>query len=180
MLVSSGITHRYRRLHGPRGAGRDALAGAHRPTAGAVTLDGVPVRDPRSRRRVSWMPQDVTAIRGLTVLEQVAYAGWCAGLGTAAGLDPAQRANFRAILADTRRDTTLVVSTHQTDDLADLFDHVTVLAAGRVAFEGTRHAFHALAAGDEPGRPAGSQPGEGDRASARDEHAFTLLVGDGA
>ena len=66
-----------------------------------------------------------------------------------AGLDPNQRARFRDILREVSRDVPVVVSTHQVDDLTDLFDTVVVMDHGRLPFSGTPAAFMALA-------PAGS------------------------
>ena len=66
-----------------------------------------------------------------------------------AGLDPGQRARFRDVLREISKDTPVVVSTHQVDDLTDLFDTVVVMDHGRLPFSGTPEAFMALA-------PAGS------------------------
>lgn len=54
-----------------------------------------------------------------------------------AGLDPEQRARFRALIAHLRAASDLVVSTHQTEDIVDSYDTVVVLAEGRVLFTGT-------------------------------------------
>lgn len=61
------------------------------------------------------------------------------------GLDPGQRARFRDILRDIANAAPVVVSTHQVDDLTDLFDTVVVLDHGRIRFEGSIGAFMALA-----------------------------------
>jgi ABC-2 type transport system ATP-binding protein len=66
-----------------------------------------------------------------------------------AGLDPRQRAHFREVVRDLVHAVPIVVSTHQIDDLTDLFDAVVVLDHGRIRFEGDVAAFMALA-------PAGS------------------------
>ena len=66
-----------------------------------------------------------------------------------AGLDPGQRARFRDVLREISRDVPVLVSTHQVDDLTDLFDTVVVMDHGRLPFSGTPEAFMALA-------PAGS------------------------
>ena len=72
-------------LLGPNGAGKSTvlklLSGYLAPRRGSVTYDG------SSRRRdlhrhVAWMPQVVTPLKGLTVEEQVEYAGWVAGLSS--------------------------------------------------------------------------------------------------
>jgi ABC-2 type transport system ATP-binding protein len=62
-----------------------------------------------------------------------------------AGLDPGQRARFRETLRRTAQDVPVVVSTHQVDDLTDLFDTVVVMDHGRIPFQGTTEAFMALA-----------------------------------
>ena len=62
-----------------------------------------------------------------------------------AGLDPNQRARFREVLRDISRDVPVLVSTHQVDDLTDLFDTVVVMDRGRLRFSGTPAEFMALA-----------------------------------
>ena len=63
-----------------------------------------------------------------------------------AGLDPEQRLRFRELLT-ARRDHTVVLSTHQTDDIAALCQRVIVLLEGRVQFDGTPPELAALAHG---------------------------------
>lgn len=53
------------------------------------------------------------------------------------GLDPEQRIRFREIMASTARTKTVLLSTHQTDDVADLCRRVIVVNSGRIAFTGT-------------------------------------------
>jgi ABC-2 type transport system ATP-binding protein len=53
------------------------------------------------------------------------------------GLDPEQRASLRALLAESARTSTVLLSTHQTEDVATLCERVVVLDAGRVCFDGT-------------------------------------------
>jgi ABC-2 type transport system ATP-binding protein len=67
-----------------------------------------------------------------------------------AGLDPGQRARFRDILREIGGDTQVVVSTHQVDDLSDLFDTVVVLDRGRIRFQGSVKDFMALAPAGSP------------------------------
>lgn len=69
-------------LLGENGSGKSTLlkvlCGYERPSGGSVSVDG----DHRRQtlfRQVGWMPQEVRAIRGLTVEEHVAYAAWMAG-----------------------------------------------------------------------------------------------------
>ncbi len=54
-----------------------------------------------------------------------------------AGLDPEQRLRFRELLGTAAGGATVLLSTHQTDDVAALCQRVVVLLEGRVAFAGT-------------------------------------------
>ncbi len=62
-----------------------------------------------------------------------------------AGLDPEQRLRFRELLGAHAGGATIVLSTHQTDDVAALCQHVIVLLAGRVCFAGTPADLAAIA-----------------------------------
>jgi ABC-2 type transport system ATP-binding protein len=53
------------------------------------------------------------------------------------GLDPEQRAVLRTLLSRAAGHATVVVSTHQTEDVAALCDRVVVLDSGQVAFDGS-------------------------------------------
>ena len=61
-----------------------------------------------------------------------------------AGLDPEQRARFREVLR-TLPHANVLVSTHQTDDLDELFDGVAVMDAGQIRYSGSVDEFRALA-----------------------------------
>lgn len=78
-------------LLGPNGAGKSTLlalgADALRPNRGDIRLQPLAqaqnerrARRAVYRRAVGWMPQQIRAVPGLTVQEQVAYAGWLKGL----------------------------------------------------------------------------------------------------
>jgi ABC-2 type transport system ATP-binding protein len=54
-----------------------------------------------------------------------------------ASLDPAQRHNFLAVVEELAEERSIVVSTHDVNDLATAFDRVLVLDGGRVTFDGT-------------------------------------------
>ena len=54
-----------------------------------------------------------------------------------AGLDPEQRLRFRELLGTEGAGSTVLLSTHQTDDVAALCQHVVVLLGGRVRFTGS-------------------------------------------
>lgn len=62
-----------------------------------------------------------------------------------AGLDPAQRTRFRDLLTELPADADALVSTHQVDDLSDLFNTVVVLDHGRIRYQGTPAEFLGLA-----------------------------------
>ena len=53
------------------------------------------------------------------------------------GLDPDQRIGLRTVLSDAGRHGTVLVSTHQTSEVAAFCQRVIVLLAGRVRFVGT-------------------------------------------
>jgi ABC-2 type transport system ATP-binding protein len=54
-----------------------------------------------------------------------------------AGLDPEQRLRFREIVSERSEDRTVILSTHQTEDVAAMCPRVVVLDEGRVLFDGT-------------------------------------------
>jgi len=64
-----------------------------------------------------------------------------------AGLDPEQRLRFRELLGTEAAGATVLLSTHQTDDVAALCQHVVVLLAGEVRFTGTPAELSSLAEG---------------------------------
>jgi ABC-2 type transport system ATP-binding protein len=63
------------------------------------------------------------------------------------GLDPEQRATLRAVMAEVARDAVVVLSTHQTEDLAALCERVVLLDGGRINYDGTVVEFVGQAAG---------------------------------
>ena len=75
------------------------------------------------------------------------------------GLDPAQRADLRRTLSALGHRSTVLLSTHQTEDVAALCERVVVLAGGTVRFDGAVTDLVATAVGqvwlaDEPGDDA--------------------------
>jgi ABC-2 type transport system ATP-binding protein len=52
------------------------------------------------------------------------------------GVDPEQRAALRTLLAEAARTSVVVLSTHQTDDVAALCERVIVLDGGRIHYDG--------------------------------------------
>ncbi|MER7001297.1 ATP-binding cassette domain-containing protein [Streptomyces sp. NPDC000410] len=72
-----------------------------------------------------------------------------------AGLDPQQRRTFRNVLASLTGQVRILMSTHDTQDLAEEADHVTVLHAGRILQHGTAKEFLAhTPPNTAPGRAA--------------------------
>jgi ABC-2 type transport system ATP-binding protein len=72
------------------------------------------------------------------------------------GLDPAQRADLRRTLSTLGHRSTVLLSTHQTEDVAALCERVVVLAEGTVRFDGAVSDLVATAVdrvwlADEPG-----------------------------
>jgi ABC-2 type transport system ATP-binding protein len=64
-----------------------------------------------------------------------------------AGLDPEQRLRFRELLGTEAAAATVLLSTHQTDDVAALCRHAVVLLEGAIRFTGTPAELAALAQG---------------------------------
>ncbi|GAB3467646.1 ABC transporter ATP-binding protein [Actinophytocola sediminis] len=71
-----------------------------------------------------------------------------------AGLDPAQRMQFRTLLREFADDTCVLVSTHLVEDVAAACSDVVLLDAGQVVFQGTAAELAAAGtdadAGDSP------------------------------
>jgi ABC-2 type transport system ATP-binding protein len=64
-----------------------------------------------------------------------------------AGLDPEQRLRFRELLSDVSGSSVVVLSTHQTEDVAAVCNRVVVIHEGAVRFDGTTHGLAELARG---------------------------------
>ncbi len=116
------------------------------------------------------------------------------------GLDPEQRAVFRAILSERAGRGTVVLATHQTEDVGAVCDRVLVLDRGRLVFAGDVPAFVATAQGQvwvadapadgavaswrEPGRRirsvGGRPPSDALGVEPTVEDAYLLLVGPAA
>jgi ABC-2 type transport system ATP-binding protein len=64
-----------------------------------------------------------------------------------AGLDPEQRLRFRDLVSRLAEERTVVLSTHQTEDVAALCRRVVVLHEGATRFEGTPRELMELAHG---------------------------------
>jgi ABC-2 type transport system ATP-binding protein len=114
------------------------------------------------------------------------------------GLDPSQRANLRRTLSLAGERSTVLISTHQTEDVAALCERVIVLADGEVRFDGSVVDLVETAAGlvwlsDEPpangalswrtgtGRHrviGGTRPNGAESAEPTLEDAYLLMLGD--
>jgi ABC-2 type transport system ATP-binding protein len=113
------------------------------------------------------------------------------------GLDPAQRGRLRDVLGRAGESATVLISTHQTADVAALCERVVVLDGGRVLFNGTvvdlvrqaegrvwlaqdRHpaARHAWRTGTGRVRNVGDPPPGVDLIEPDLEDAYLLLVGE--
>jgi ABC-2 type transport system ATP-binding protein len=247
-------------LLGPNGAGKTTLlrvlSTALSPTSGSVHAFGHDAHGPLPartavRRRLGYLPQEVTFPRGMTTFGFIDYIAvlkeWTdsstrhdevrrvldlvdladrattkvhtlsggqrrrvalaqALLGEPAllildepttGLDPEQRASLRSVLSGIGQRATVLLATHQTEDVAALCDRVVVLADGGVRFDGRVQELVATAAGkvwlsdvDHPGaqvswrtgtgryrRVGGSPPPHGDLAEPTLEDAYLLMLG---
>ena len=116
-----------------------------------------------------------------------------------AGLDPELRLRFREVLSRRRDSQVVVLSTHQTDDIAAMCQRVVVIDAGAVRFDGTPAELAARAEGhvwvddhvdpsaqlswiDALGqhRHIGSPPAGATLVSPTIDDAYLLLVGHNA
>jgi ABC-2 type transport system ATP-binding protein len=127
----------------------------------AVDLSGV--RGKRLKRLSGGMRQRVALAAAL-----VGDPGFLVLDEPTVGLDPEQRMRFRELVAEAGEGRTVLLSTHQTEDVAMLCHRVVVLARGRVRFEGTPAELTARAAGRvwssterDPGALAGWRTGAG-------------------
>jgi ABC-2 type transport system ATP-binding protein len=71
------------------------------------------------------------------------------------GLDPEQRASLRGLLS--RLAGTVLISTHQTEDVSTLCDRVLVIEDGSIFFDGTVPDLLAIAAGRVHAAPTASR-----------------------
>jgi ABC-2 type transport system ATP-binding protein len=114
-----------------------------------------------------------------------------------AGLDPEQRLRFRDTISRLAEDRTVILSSHQTDDIAALCTAVFVMDLGRIAFRGTPRQLTSTAEGqvwmsdqrDPAARVAwrtgegryrhiGTAPAGAATIEPTIEDAYILLVGD--
>jgi ABC-2 type transport system ATP-binding protein len=114
-----------------------------------------------------------------------------------AGLDPEQRLRFREVVSQLPQRPTVLLSTHQTEDITALCERVVVLAGGRIHFDGSPAAFAATASGrvwvdedrdrrallswrmgDGRHRHIGDPPAGATMADPTIDDAYLMLVGD--
>jgi ABC-2 type transport system ATP-binding protein len=160
-----------------------------RRVLGLVGLEGVMGRKIKAlsggtRRRVA-VAQALLGDPDLLVLDE-----------PTAGLDPEHRLRFREIVSERSTDRTVILSTHQTEDVAALCTRVVVLNEGRALFDGTPKALAALArgrvwlaaerapeahlswrTGDGAHRNIGQAPSGADLVEPTVEDGYLLLVG---
>ncbi|MFF5205976.1 ATP-binding cassette domain-containing protein [Streptosporangium sp. NPDC000396] len=115
------------------------------------------------------------------------------------GLDPEQRMRFRALVSRLGESRTVLLSTHQTEDVAALCERVVVMRGGRNVFDGTPRDLAVTASGqvwlsDRPPvashlfwrtadgryRTLGDRPPGGVPADPGVEDGYLLLLGESA
>jgi ABC-2 type transport system ATP-binding protein len=157
-----------------------------------VGLEGVADRKIKAlsggmRRRVA-LAQSLLGDPDLLVLDE-----------PTAGLDPEQRLRFRELVSERTSDRTVILSTHQTEDVTALCHRVVVLLDGQVLFEGTPRELTEVAdrrvwltgdraagarlswrTADGAHRNIGDAPDDADLVAPTLEDGYLLLVGDRA
>jgi ABC-2 type transport system ATP-binding protein len=112
------------------------------------------------------------------------------------GLDPEQRMYFRALISRLGERRTVLLSTHQTEDVGALCERVVTMHGGRTVFDGTPAALAAVAQGevwlsrtppaggevywrnaDGLYRVLGARPHDGVPAQPTIEDGYLLLIG---
>ncbi|BEL10602.1 ABC transporter ATP-binding protein [Actinoplanes sichuanensis] len=112
------------------------------------------------------------------------------------GLDPEQRMLFRALISRLGERRTVLLSTHQTEDVGALCERVVVMSGGRVVFEGSPRELAGVAEGqvwlsEQPPvgnaaywrnadglyRTIGRQPDGAESARPSIEDGYLLLLG---
>ncbi len=256
LTLGQGVTG----LLGPNGAGKTTLlrvlSTALSPTSGTVHAFGHDAHGPLPertavRRRLGYLPQEVSFPRGMTAFGFIDYIAvlkeWSntksrhdevrrvlglvglAELGSTklrtlsggqrrrvalaqallgdpallildeptTGLDPEQRASLRSVLSGIGHRATVLLATHQTEDVSALCDRVVIITDGGVRFDGQVRELVATAVGkvwlcdaEHPGaqvswrtgtgryrRVGGSPPPQGERAEPTLEDAYLLMLG---
>ena len=160
---------RLRRLRGdPQGADRPA-GPARRGTPGDRRWSGSPTspaggsgRSPAACGGGSAWPRPCSATPSWSILDE-----------PTAGLDPEQRLRFRDLVSRIGEGRTVLLSTHQTEDVAALCPRVVVVDGGRTVFDGTPSALTGTADGRvwlAADRDAGGPAGLAHRGRRRPQH----------
>jgi len=114
-----------------------------------------------------------------------------------AGLDPEQRLRFRDLISRIGEDRTVLLATHQSEDVAALCERIVVLKGGTSVFTGTPEELRGLAddqvwlsperagmlswrTGEGMFRNIGSPPGNARLIAPTFEDGYLLLLGDTA
>ena len=116
-----------------------------------------------------------------------------------AGLDPEQRLRFRDLVSRLGEERTVLLSSHQTEDVAALCEHVVVVSDGRDVWSGRPHDLTEIARGrvwrtaerdpaavlawrtaDGQHRNVGRPPAGADLVDPTIEDGYLLLLGDRA
>ncbi|GHD99920.1 ABC transporter ATP-binding protein [Streptomyces alanosinicus] len=133
-------------------------AGRHREVRRVLAEVGLgEVRGKRIRKLSGGMRQRVALAAAL-----VGDPGFLVLDEPTVGLDPEQRLRFRELIAEAGEGRTVLLSTHQTEDVAMLCHRVLVMADGRIRFDGTPAELAARAAGrvwSSTARDAGAKAG---------------------
>ncbi|MGW1143312.1 ABC transporter ATP-binding protein [Streptomyces zhihengii] len=141
----------------------DRTAGHREVRRVLVAVDLSDVRGKRIKRLSGGMRQRVALAAAL-----VGDPGFLVLDEPTVGLDPEQRMRFRELIAQAGEGRTVLLSTHQTEDVAMLCHRVIVMAGGRIRFEGTPAELTDRAAGHvwssterDPAARAGWRTGTG-------------------
>lgn len=115
--VSSELSEFPLVILGPNGAGKSTLfgllSGARRPTRGRAIVSGASgswSKTTALRRHVGLVPQQTLGLRGLTVRELVAYAGWLKGMARAQAWASSERVLAQLNLARLASTSSVAIS----------------------------------------------------------------------
>ncbi len=108
-----------------------------------VAVDGLDLDVPRGECFALLGPNGAGKTTTVEILE--GYRPRSGGEVSVLGLDPEQRASLRGLLSGLAG--TVLISTHQTEDVSALCDRVLVIDAGAIRFDGTVPELLATAAG---------------------------------
>lgn len=123
--------------------GRSQRAEAVRSAVAAVGLDdrgSAPLRElSTGLRRRAFLAQAIVHRPPILLLDE-----------PTAGIDTEHRAGFRRLVSNLGKDRLVVLTTHLTEEIEFLADHVFVLGGGRIRFEGAPADLEAMADSARP------------------------------